>query len=54
MADYVFLANIEHYKHLLATEPDQQRIAIIRQLLAEEETKLADFRAKNPRTKSTK
>jgi hypothetical protein len=54
MADFVFLANIDHYKHLLTTESDPQKIAIIRKLLAEEEAKLADFYTRNPRSKSTK
>jgi hypothetical protein len=49
MADYIFQANIDHYKHLLAVETDPQKIAVIRKLLWEEEAKLANFRAKNPK-----
>jgi predicted phosphatase len=52
MADYIFQANIDHYKHLLAVETDPQKITMLRKLLAEEEAKLADFRAKNPKPKS--
>ena len=47
MADYIFQANIDHYKHLLAVETDP--LAVIRKLLSEEEAKLANFRAKNPK-----
>jgi len=47
MADFIFQANIAHYKELLATETDARRIATIRRLLAEEEAKLAEWRARN-------
>ena len=47
--DYVFRANIAHYKELLAKETDAGRIATVRKLLAEEEAKLAAWQAKNPK-----
>lgn len=46
MADFIFQANIAHYKQLLADETDARTIATIRKLLAEEEAKLAEWRAK--------
>lgn len=52
MADFIFQANIAHYKELLATETDARRIATIRRLLAEEEAKLAEWRAQNPGAKA--
>ena len=48
MADFIFHANIAHYKELLAHETDATKIATIRQLLHEEEAKLAEWQAKNP------
>lgn len=50
MADYIFKANIAHYKKLLTTETDAKKIATIGELLAEEEAKLAEWRNKNPRS----
>ena len=47
MPDFVFQANIAHYKDLLATETDARKVATLRRLLAEEEAKLAEWRAKN-------
>ncbi len=52
MPDFIFQANIAHYKELLATETDAQKIAILRRLLAEEEAKLASWHAKNSRPKA--
>ncbi len=52
MPDFVFEANIAHYKELLATETDARKIATIRKLMAEEEAKLAEWHAKNPRPKA--
>ena len=52
MADFIFKANIAHYKELLAAETDAERIAMLRKLLAEEETKYAGWRAKNPKPKA--
>jgi len=49
MADFIFTANIAHFKGLLATETDALRIAMLRRLLAEEEAKLAEWHDKNPR-----
>ena len=53
MPDFVFQANIAHYKELLATETDAQKIAMLRKLLAEEEAKLAEWRANHPTPKGT-
>jgi hypothetical protein len=52
VADFIFLANIAHYKELLATETDARKIAMIRRLLEEEEHKLTEWQAKNPRPKA--
>lgn len=49
MADFIFKANIAHYKELLATETNAEKIAMLRKLLAEEEAKYAEWRAKNPK-----
>jgi hypothetical protein len=43
--DFVFQANIAHYKELLARETDPEKIAVLRKLLAEEEAKLAAWQA---------
>ena len=48
MADFIFKANIAHYKELLATETDPQKVAMLRKLLAEEEAKYTEWCAKNP------
>jgi len=45
--DFVFQANIARYRELLAAETDAKKIATLRRLLAEEETKLAEWREKN-------
>ena len=50
MPDFIFQANIARYKELLPSETDARKIATLRRLLAEEETKLADFRANNRRS----
>ncbi|MCC8980578.1 hypothetical protein [Bradyrhizobium acaciae] len=47
MADFVFRANIAHYKELLETETDARKIETLRKLLAEEEGKLAQWLAQN-------
>jgi len=52
MADFIFRANIAHYQELLATETDARKVAMLHKLLAEEEAKLAEWHAKNPRPKS--
>ncbi len=49
VAEYVFQANIAHYEELLASEPDVQRSAALRELLAEEQAKLLEWRAKQSR-----
>ncbi len=46
MQDFIFQANMAHFKELLATETDARKIAILRELLAEEEAKFAEWRAK--------
>jgi hypothetical protein len=52
MADFIFQSNIAHYNQLLAVETDQRKVATLRKLLAEEEAKLAEWRAQNPRPKA--
>jgi hypothetical protein len=52
MPDFIFKANIAHYKKLLGAESDAGKIAILRKLLADEEAKLANWRAKNPKPKA--
>ena len=49
MSNFIFEANIAHYKELLATETDARKIAMVHKLLAKEETKFADWCAKNPK-----
>lgn len=41
MPDEIARLNIEHFKKLLETEGDPQKRGVIKQLLAEEELKLA-------------
>jgi len=50
MADFIFKANITHYKELLALETDVHKIATLRKLLAEEEGKYAEWRRQNPKS----
>jgi hypothetical protein len=45
MTDYIFGANIAHFENLLLNETDARKIAVIRNLLAAEKAKLADFHA---------
>lgn len=52
LADFIFRANIAHYKELLATETDARKIATLRKLLVEEEAKLADWHARSPKPKA--
>lgn len=52
MPEFIFTANIAHYIELLATETDAKKIAMLHQLLAEEEVKLAEWRNKNPRPRA--
>jgi hypothetical protein len=49
MANFIFDANIARYKVLLATESDAKKIATLETLLAEEQVKLADWQANNPK-----
>jgi hypothetical protein len=39
--DFIFHANIAHYKKLLETEADARKIAMLHKLMTEEEVKLA-------------
>ena len=50
--DFIFQANIAHYKELLATKIDARETATIRKLLAEEEAKLANWHDQNPKPKA--
>jgi hypothetical protein len=50
MPDFIIEANIAHFRELLATESDARKIATLRKLLAEEEVKLAEWRARHPRS----
>jgi len=50
MLNFIFQANIAHYKELLATETNARKIATLRTLLAEEEAKLTEWHRKNPRS----
>jgi hypothetical protein len=49
MPEFIVQANIAHYKQLLEVETDARKIAMIRRLLEEEERKLTEYRARNPR-----
>jgi hypothetical protein len=49
MPHFIFEANIAHYKERLMLETDPKVIATLHRLLAEEETKLADYHVRNPR-----
>ena len=51
MPDFIFRANIEHYRQQLAAETDARKIATLRKLLDEEEAKLANLHAENPKSK---
>ena len=52
MTDFIFKANIEQYKELLAIETDARKIATLHKLLAEEEAKLAEWLAKSRNQKA--
>jgi hypothetical protein len=52
MLNFIFQANIAHYKELLATATDARKIAMLHKLLAEEKAKLADFHIKKAREKA--
>ena len=52
MLNFIFQANIAHYKELLATATDARKIAMLHKLLAEEEAKLADFHIKKASEKA--
>lgn len=53
MPDFIIVANIAHFKRLLASETDERKTAMIRKLLAEEEAKLAVWREINLVSKAT-
>lgn len=50
MPEFIFRANIAHYRELLASGTDAREITTLRRLLAEEEARLADWRARNPKS----
>jgi hypothetical protein len=52
MPDFILHANIAYYKELLAAEIDPRKGAMICCLLAEEEAKLADWQAENPKARA--
>jgi hypothetical protein len=52
MPDFIFKANIEHYRELLAVETDPRKIATLRNLLDKEEAKLAKWNRENPQSKA--
>lgn len=52
MPDFIYQANIAHYKELLATETDARKIAMLHKLLAEEEAKLTEWHRQNPSPKA--
>jgi hypothetical protein len=47
--EWIAQANINHFKSLLRTENDPNKLAMIKRLLAEEEAKLARFRKQDER-----
>lgn len=49
MPDFVFRANIAHYRSLLERETDLAKVEQIKKLLAKEEAKLADWHVKRNR-----
>ena len=49
MPNFIFEANIAHYRKMLGTETDASKVAMLRKLLAEEEAKLAAWHAGNIR-----
>jgi hypothetical protein len=49
MSNFVFEANIAHYEKLLATETDAKKVAMLHKLMAEEQSKFAEWRATNPK-----
>ena len=46
MPTFVFEENIAHFKKLIAAETDPHKLETLNRLLAEEEAKLADYKAK--------
>jgi hypothetical protein len=52
MPDYVLKANIAHYKKLIGSESDPKKLETLASLLAEEESKLVDWRAKHARPRT--
>ncbi len=51
MPTFVFEANIAHYKERIAKESDPEMLKTLRRLLAEEEDKLAEYKANHPTPK---
>lgn len=54
MPEFIFQANIANYHKLVASETDAQKTAVLRKLLAEEEAKLAEWRAKQVKARDPK
>ena len=53
MLDFIFEANIANYERLLTTETDVRKIATVRNLMAEEKAKYAEWRSQDdPRQKA--
>ena len=50
MPHFIFEANIAHYKERLTLETDPKVIATLHRLLAEEETKLADYHVRKSKS----
>ena len=51
---FIIAANIAHFKERLAKESDPETIAMLRKLLIEEESKLAEYRLVPPASRGTK
>ena len=51
MSWFIFESNIAHFRELLAGETDARKVAMLHKLLAEEEHKYTEWRAKNPGAK---
>ena len=54
MPDFIFRANIAHYRDLLEHETDPQKIMTLRSLLCEEQAKLEDWEASQQQSTAAK
>jgi hypothetical protein len=52
MPEEIAKANVEHFKKLLQTETDAKKRAVIEQLLAEEEAKVAALKKRRTERKT--